>query len=399
MKNLLILTDALPPAFAPRMGYLIGELCQQGYEVTAFATQYPQTHCHLPMERANVHILAYPSTKNRLFSALKSLLGCKNRWFYRAISNTIQNQPFDAVLCSTYETFPLPTALKIAQERNIPLIADLRDITEQFGSHYYKNRHPKAPWLGKWFANIKIKARNKVIKQANAVTSVSSWHVNYLKQYNPNVHLVYNGYDAKEFYFKPISSNKFSIVYTGRLVDEKLQDPTLFLQALEQLISTQQIDKKNVAVHWYTDLASQKRLQGLVSPYTHVQAITQYHGLIPTQQIPAVLWESSVALILTNQQTSDGPKGMMTTKFFEALGVEKPVLCVKSDEACLSHIIVQTNAGVAAKEVEKVKAFLLEKYAEWQKNGYTHQVVNTVEKEKLSRAAMAKEFEKVCCQF
>lgn len=381
------------------MGHLIGELCQQGYEVTAFATQYPQTHCHLPMEGANVHILPYPSTKNRLFCALKSLLGCKSRWFYRTISNTIQNQAFDMVLCSTYETFPLPTALKIAQERNIPLIADLRDITEQFGDNYFTNRHPKAPWLGKWFAQLKIKARNKVIKKATAVTSVSPWHVQYLKQFNPNVHLVYNGYDAKEFYFKPISSSKFNLIYTGRLVDEKAQDPTLFFQALEELITTQQIDSNNVALHWYTDPASQKRVQGLVAPYTNVQAITQYHGLIPNQQIPAVLWDSSVVLILTNQQTPEGPKGMMTTKFFDALGVEKPVLCVKSDEACLAQTIAQTNAGLAATQVAEVKAFLLNNYACWKQNGYTHQAVNLVEKEKLSRAAMAKEFEKVCCLF
>lgn len=351
------------------------------------------------MEGANVHILPYPSTKNRLLGALKSLLGCKSRWFYRTISNTLQNQAFDVVLCSTYETFPLPTALKIAQERNIPLIADLRDITEQFGANYFTNRHPKAPWLGKWFAQLKIKNRNKVVKQASAVTSVSPWHVQYLSQFNPNVHLVYNGYDAKEFYFKPISSSKFNLVYTGRLVDEKAQDPTLFLQALEELITTRQIDSNNVALHWYTDPASQKRVQGLVAPYTNVQAITQYHGLIPNQQIPAVLWDSSVVLILTNQQTPEGPKGMMTTKFFDALGVEKPVLCVKSDEACLAQTIAQTNAGLAATQVAEVKAFLLNNYACWKQNGYTHQAVNLVEKEKLSRAAMAKEFEKVCCLF
>lgn len=183
------------------------------------------------------------------------------------------------------------------------------------------------------------------------------------------------------------------------MVDEKAQDPTLFLQALEELITTQQIDSNNVALHWYTDPASQKRVQGLVSPYTNVQAITQYHGLIPNQQIPAVLWDSSVVLILTNQQTPDGPKGMMTTKFFDALGVEKPVLCVKSDEACLAQTIAQTNAGLAATQVAEVKAFLLNNYACWKQNGYTHQAVNLVEKEKLSRAAMAKEFEKVCCLF
>ena len=109
--------------------------------------------------------------------------------------------------------------------------------------------------------------------------------------------------------------------------------------------------------------------------------------------------EASVVLILSNKQTLHGPKGIMTTKFFEALGVEKPVLCVTSDEACLASAIEKTNAGVAATNVEEVKAFILEKYAEWQQNGYTRQNVVAAEKEKFSRQEQAQAFENIIQSF
>jgi glycosyltransferase involved in cell wall biosynthesis len=405
-KRLLIITDALPPAFAPRMAFLLDTLSQKGYQVTAFSIAQTTGVCHLSTGSSTVHTFTYHSN-NPVAKAGKLLLEAtsqyKDHWFYKQIKPHIQGKHFDAVLCSSYETFPLPCALQIAQERNIPLIADLRDITEQFGTHYFANRHPHAPWLGKWFANIKINRRNRVLKQAQAVVSVSPWHVQFLQEKvlglvsdtEPPIHLIYNGYDATKFQFKPISSDKFTLVYTGRLVDPVIQNPTLFWQALQALLTEKKLNKQHVQVAWYTDNASATRLQNMVQGYSQVSAITHYHSMVAAEQVPALLQESSMVLVLTNQQTAAGPKGIMTTKFFEALGVEKPVLCVRSDEACLSDAIQKTNAGVAAKNIEEVKAFILEKYTEWQQNGYTHQNVVIAEKEKFSRQEQAKAFEHI----
>ncbi len=83
----------------------------------------------------------------------------------------------------------------------------------------------------------------------------------------------------------------------------------------------------------------------------------------------------------------------MTTKFFEALGVEKPVLCVRSDEECLANVINQTNAGLAATNVEEIQTFICEKYHEWQKNGFTRQAV--INKEQFSREKQAQQFEQL----
>ncbi len=70
------------------------------------------------------------------------------------------------------------------------------------------------------------------------------------------------------------------------------------------------------------------------------------------------------------------PKGIMGTKTFEYLAVEKPILCVRNDEDCLEQTINRANAGLAASTVEETERFILEKFSEWQQNGYTHQAVN-----------------------
>jgi hypothetical protein len=61
----------------------------------------------------------------------------------------------------------------------------------------------------------------------------------------------------------------------------------------------------------------------------------------------------------------------------------------------LANTIAQTNAGLAATNVEEVKAFLLDTYAQWKQNGYTHQAVNPAMKERFSRQAMVQQFEEI----
>jgi hypothetical protein len=80
----------------------------------------------------------------------------------------------------------------------------------------------------------------------------------------------------------------------------------------------------------------------------------------------------------------------MTTKFFEAIGVEKPVLCVRSDQGCLAQVIKETNAGIAANSVEEVKSFITLKYKEWQEKGFTRQPI--LARHQFSRENQAKQF-------
>ena len=91
-------------------------------------------------------------------------------------------------------------------------------------------------------------------------------------------------------------------------------------------------------------------------------------------------------LVLTSEHTH----GMLTTKFYEALGCEKPVLCVPSDKGALAELIEYTHAGLATDDEEAIKTFILDRYHEWQAQGYTRQA--TQHRNEFAREAQYDQF-------
>ena len=124
-----------------------------------------------------------------------------------------------------------------------------------------------------------------------------------------------------------------------------------------------------------------------------VQDALHVHGYISNAEVLEELHRSAISLLLTNKASANGAHGIMTTKFFEVLGVEKPVLCVRSDEECLAQVIRETNSGIAATSAEEVIAFILDKYKEWQQNGFTRQAVSAKQKQLFTRQYQAGQFE------
>jgi glycosyltransferase involved in cell wall biosynthesis len=209
------------------------------------------------------------------------------------------------------------------------------------------------------------------LKKAQYITTVSPWHVETLSRYNPNVELIYNGYDPELFYPETIPTRHFIITYTGRLIGTAMQDPNLFLEALSVLIRENVIYPPDCQVHWYVDEASREIIMGEAEKY-NVLSYMNFMGYVSGAKVPHILNSSSVLLLLTNRSTANGPKGVMTTKFFESLAVEKPILCVRSDESYLAEAIKESRAGLAATRVEEVCEFLKQHYEEWKKHGHTH---------------------------
>ena len=82
----------------------------------------------------------------------------------------------------------------------------------------------------------------------------------------------------------------------------------------------------------------------------------------------------------------------MTTKFFEALAVEKPILCVRGDEGCLEQTIAETRSGLSAHNEEEVHRFLLHHYRRWQTVGFTTADPDREAVRRFSRRAQAGQF-------
>jgi len=342
-------------------------------------------------------ITEIPVYKNRsldwfLKAAATLLFDWKSRYFARQVRRQVADKRYDLVYVSTFPPTPLRAAVEVAQEQHIPLHVDLRDLDEQTPTNQYQaHRLWQSRFLHRLFRALNIRRRNAMLAKADSLSSVSPWHVDFLRQWNKPTQLIYNGFDDTRFKPKDERTDIFRIVYTGRLYDSALQNPSLFFQALQALKSEGSLPPE-LRVAWYTDEAGKARVMRWANE-TETAALMDFYPFVPTDAIPQVLHQSSIVLVASRKSSEKGPHGIMTTKFFEALGVEKPVLCVPSDEECLAQVIHDTHAGVAASDIETIKRFILDRYNEWKKQGFTRQAVDAEQKKRFTRRYQAQQFE------
>ena len=387
LKRILIITDAVTkPLYTPRVRNLYHYFSQKDIKIDWFTEQHEEIPSNFNLKLHQIPFYKHNGLLGKIEWSIKNILNLlfdyKNNFFAKKVLTATQNKNYDLVFCSTFHTFGLKAALKVAQKQNIPLHLDLRDIAEQCDTNEYNNSKIALGLISKIYRNINISRRNQVLKQAHSITTVSPWHVNFLKQFNPNTHLIYNGYDSTLFQPRTTKTNYFDIIYTGKWYSPTLQDPTLLFQALAE------INNPQIRLIWYTNADVHSQISKLAQQHNLTTPLI-INNYVPNNEIPNLLNRSSIILVLTNK----GNRGIMTTKFFEAIGVEKPILCVRSDEECLAQTIKETNAGLAATNVEEVKEFILYHYNEWQQNGYTH--INITNKEQFSRQNQAIQFEKI----
>ena len=364
-QRILILTDPISkPAYAPRLRFFCDYLVEHGYDIEVYTERiqdYSIPHSY-PIYEQTIY-------RNRLDWLLKSLWSLltdwRNRQFTRFVRRQIQDKTFDIVFCTTFSTFPLRAARTIAQERHIPFIADIRDLDEQIpGAQYQGHRQWFLRPFRALYRAVNIRRRNRELRQATAITTISPWHAEFIdtqivKSSIVKSSIIYNGYDDKQFYPKDIVSKQFLISYIGKIFEFQNIDP------VRQAIAELNLPDIQLSVH------------------------TPDQNPLPITAVGDEIRRSSIMLVLTGKAA----KGMMTTKFYEALGCEKPILCYPDDEGLLSQTIRETHAGIAADEIEDMKTFILDKYKEWKQNGFTHQ--KTLHREVFSRAYQTKQLEQL----
>lgn len=402
-KRLLILTDApTAPLFSPRIRSLLFYLEKSGWKCTvasekALNTEFVYPHCQ------HIQWSYYHERKafsNKIKWCAAQLLNAKDIAFSRFISNKLKEEKFDALLCSSFNEFPLQTATTIADQWKLPLVIDLRDITEQWGNTNFTQHSINTPWtlFNQWLMNLYkrriILVRNRVLQKATAITTVSSWHQALLSKFNPHTYLVYNGFKEDEFFAKDVQSDQFIISYSGKLYDLNFRDPQLLFEALRLLIDKVNIAPEDIKVEFHIDNGSIVPTMQMIEKY-QLQQICSVNEYIPQKELIPLMHKSSILLVLTCKSTPNGTHGIMGTKFFEALGVEKPVLCVRSDEECLAQVIQETNAGLAGTNAEEVADFILDKYKEWKNKGFTRQAVDQAQKRLFTRQYQAQQFEQI----
>lgn len=157
-----------------------------------------------------------------------------------------------------------------------------------------------------------------------------------------------------------------------------LRQPHLLLEAVGQMIQEGEIDEKEWRLDLYAEAEKENEVRALAQQYG-ADSVIAWHTFVPRKELGKIMAESSVLLAL-GCPPEEGQHGILGTKVFEAIGAEKPLLLVPSDEDSLAELIRETGIGCAARTTEEVKDFLREQYTEWKETGYTR---TCIERKKL----------------
>jgi len=404
-KNILVFCDTLtPPAFLPRVRYFCDFLAKNGYNLTLITENFPQQDFF--QQKFSIYSIDYYRLKNGIAAkvewfvkvVLNLIYDDKGRFFYRKSQKFIENQDFDLVFCScTFHSFPLTTAAKIAKKLNLPFFVDLRDIVEQTPAENDGIFIHKLPFfLGKFITKIykknHINRRNKVIKNATSITSVSNWHVQFLKKINQNTSLIYNGFNENLFVPNAQKNDKFFISYFGTVYSEKMSNPKYFCEAINNIRN--KISAKNFQVRWFVDENSKKNVRKFTQQFD-IEEFVSYENFVFNDELLLEMNNSAILLILCNAANTQNFFGVMTTKFFEYVGVNRPILCTPNNNDELAETINAIGCGLVSSDVVEIENFILEKYAEWQETGFTKGTVSSENRIKFSRRNGAEILEKL----
>jgi len=278
----------------------------------------------------------------------------KERKFALKVMWETRKSKFDAVYCSTNSCFPLCAANIIAKRKHLPLVADISDIAE-----LVPKKEDKYLWLHPFSMlqqYLYKKRRNKAIKKANWVTTVSPDHARIVSAINPNTTLIYNGFNPSRYYQKDVKTDLFRINYIGQLY--RSQNAELFMKVINELKD----ELPKMQVTFYSNHLVYYRINFLRP---------DVKGLLPEEVIGDTIRQSSMLLLIND--TKDN--GIQSDTVFKAIGCEKPIIFIPTTEGIIPDIIRLSNVGICAVDTKSLKDYIRTCYQQWEKQGFTRQEV------------------------
>ena len=313
-------------------------------------------------EKAEIHYLPYKaSLRDRIFNSSNPILkkGSKILTLINCIGENYSNRfiPF-----SNFYDY----ASKLIGERNINLLIISANPFIQFRFGYLLHEKFSIPWIADyrddWTTSEIIKQNNKFekiifklqkrseikwVSTASFITSVSEIYTERISDFvGVRGETILNGYDT----LYPIQINNdsktFRITYNGTLYSS--QDVEGFISVILQCIDKYK-ERISIDIHFpglAYDPFQVKRLQKLIVGYEYHFFIT---NRIPKKDVIELQRNSDVLLMLTHK----GSKGIPSSKLYEYLALQKPILCFPSDDDIVEKTLKDVGVGlIVSKKVE-----------------------------------------------
>jgi glycosyltransferase involved in cell wall biosynthesis len=270
-------------------------------------------------------------------------------------------QAFHVVLATVPHYMPMAAAYCLHRKNGLPWVIDFRDIKGQWPM--------LKPWRKPWrwshpaYEGWAVFCQSRLARRASAGVTVSQPLAKTLEgQGVAKVHVVYNGFAPEEFpAFEPRAGRVFRMVYAGTLVPER-RSPAPVLEALDLLCRSGKIAEDRFSLDFYGTGAEQ------------IERLTRGHPCAPLVHGRARLGKRAIHEIMADagillHLSTEGAKGILTSKLTEYLGTRRPILTVPGDGDVVDEFLMRTHAGVSLKNPAAIAAWVLGQYEHWKTHG------------------------------
>jgi glycosyltransferase involved in cell wall biosynthesis len=194
----------------------------------------------------------------------------------------------------------------------------------------------------------------------------------YLRQFDflrDRIEVIYNGFDPERIGSRQETLfPQFTILHLGNFyAKQKTRDPSLFLSAIEKVVSEKKIPSDQLQVLFigerYPEVEEMIENRGLSAHVTYLDRV-------PHDVAMDYLNKSHVLLLI---EALD----VMTTKVYEYLATGKPILCLIKQGGDLDSFIrtFSTNSTIIhSNNVDDIKESILKCYEDYQKGEYRSSV-------------------------
>ncbi len=240
----------------------------------------------------------------------------------------------DATIISTAPPWSMHLlGAALARFFNCPLIIDYRD--------QFSNSH----MFGRYLSSLEYKIDSFLCRRAQKVITISPSMKAYYSNLSDNTNLLMNGYDPNLFWPNTSNMNLFSSViirYFGSIQHET-RLPITLLEALKKTTA-------NVTLDFYGDVPL---IEEYLLENPELNKNVKVNTGVPLAQVRKLMAESDFNLLCeTISGTSLSHTGVMTSKLFEYLAVERPILALISPKSDMVSVLSDSGLLVGPFQTE-----------------------------------------------
>jgi len=161
--------------------------------------------------------------------------------------------------------------------------------------------------------------------------------------------------------FKPAKNNKndfFRIAYYGTIYSDR--NPSLLFDSLDLILNQGGNGLNRLRVEFYGVT------QEALSPYLKDRPcarLVHAKGRIPFHRVVEIEQQSTVLLLLTHPSS----KGIITSKIYEYLGAQRPILAIPGDGDVIDELLKETDAGISCCKADHLADLIISWYECWAK--------------------------------